>query len=93
MHLFAPFIKFESWHGFDFSVLGGFSVFIHVDLDEDSFICELISQLGVLWSNPLAWAAPRSCEIDDDKLVTLEGLVEFSFGLQFSNHLLICVDT
>merc|ERR1719498_2154201 len=49
-------------------MFGCLLVFINVDLDEDSFVRDFVSQLCVHRSNSLAWWAPRGCKINYDKL-------------------------
>ena len=64
MNLGSVLVVLECGHARDSTGLRGLLVLINVNLDKDSVVLHLISVLGELRGNHLAWWAPGSSEVN-----------------------------
>ena len=88
MNFVASFVELECWHAIDSASLSCLSICINVNLDKGGIVSDLLRELSELWGDHLAWWAPSGGEVNDDKLLVLEGFIEFGFGGKFFWHFL-----
>ena len=91
VNLLSVFVELECRHGLDSTSLSSFFVSININFDQKCFLFYFISFFSKFWGNHLAWWAPRSSEINNNKFVWLQNFIEFCFSFKISGHLFLCL--